>query len=53
VPKYRVHIVNEHFADSGEQEAPDVATAWQKAIHSAVLIAADQVSRGIPSSARR
>ena len=48
MPNYRVHIVNEHFADSGEEEAPDIVTAWQKATHSAVLIAADQVTHGNP-----
>jgi hypothetical protein len=48
MPLYRVNIVNEHFSDSGEEEAADAVTAWQKAIRSAVVIAADQVSHGNP-----
>jgi hypothetical protein len=48
MPTYRVSIVNEHFSSSEEQEAPDVVKAWQKAIGSAVTIAADQVSHGNP-----
>ena len=45
---YSVSIVNEHFAATEEQESPDVLKAWQKAIRSAVVIAADQVSHGNP-----
>jgi hypothetical protein len=48
VPTYRVSIVNEHFSQEGEQEAPDVVHAWQQAIASAVEIAGDQVSHGNP-----
>ena len=48
MPTYRVTIVNEHFSDSAEQEAPDVVRAWQSAIASAIAIAGDQVSHGNP-----
>jgi len=48
MPTYRVSIVNEHFSQDGEHEAPDVVTAWQTAIRSAITIAADQVSHGNP-----
>ena len=48
MPTYRVSIVNEHFAQSADQEAPDVIKAWQKAIGSAIAIAGDQVSHGNP-----
>ena len=48
MPSYRISIVNEHFSDSAEQEAPDVVKAWQRAIRSALEIAADQVSHGSP-----
>ncbi|WP_118858347.1 hypothetical protein [Sphingomonas mesophila] len=45
---YRVTIVNEHFAQTGEQKAADDIEAWQAAIRSAITIAADQVSHGSP-----
>jgi hypothetical protein len=45
---YHINIVNEHFAQDGELEAQDAVTAWQKAIRSAIEIAADQVSHGNP-----
>ena len=45
---YSVSIVSEHFAATEDQESPDVLKAWQKAIRSAVVIAADQVSHGNP-----
>jgi hypothetical protein len=45
---YSVSIVNEHFSQSAEQEAPDPARAWQQAIGAAIAIAADQVSHGNP-----
>ena len=48
MPTYRISIVNEHFSQSGEQDAPDAVQAWQKAIASAVAIGADQVSHGNP-----
>ena len=48
MPTYRISIVNEHFSQSGEQEASDVIEAWQKAIGTAIAIAADQVSHGNP-----
>jgi hypothetical protein len=46
--KFGLRIVNEHFDQSAEMEAPDVIQAWQKAISSAVTIAADTVSHGAP-----
>jgi len=48
MPTYRVSIVNSHFSQSGDQEARDVVEAWQKAIETAIEIAADQVSHGDP-----
>jgi hypothetical protein len=48
MPTYRVSIVNEHFSQSAEQDAPDVIAAWQKAISGAIAVAADQVSHGNP-----
>lgn len=46
--QYRITVVNEHFSQSGEQEANDNVHAWQTAIRSAIEIAADQVSHGSP-----
>jgi hypothetical protein len=48
MPTYTVSVVNEHFSQSAEQEAPDVVQAWQRAIGSAIAIGADQVSHGNP-----
>src|SRR4051812_13012165 len=48
MPTYRISIVNEHFSQAAEQDAPDVAEAWKSAIGSAIAIAADQVSHGNP-----
>jgi hypothetical protein len=48
MPTYHVSIVNEHYSQSGEQEAADVVSAWQKAIASTIALAADQVSHGNP-----
>ncbi len=48
MPSYRVTIVNEHFSQTAEHEAPDMMRAWQDAIKSAIDIAADQVSHGNP-----
>jgi hypothetical protein len=48
MPTFRISIVNEHFTQEGKQEARDVVEAWQKAIASAITIAADQVSHGSP-----
>ena len=48
MPTYQLTIINEHFSQDGELEAPDVIAAWQKAISSAITIAADQVSHGSP-----
>jgi transcription elongation GreA/GreB family factor len=48
MPRFRVTIVNEHFASSEEQEASDVIEAWRTAIRSAIVIASDQVSHGNP-----
>jgi hypothetical protein len=45
---YRVTIINEHFTQSGEQDSPDVVTAWKQAIASAIEIGKDQVSHGNP-----
>lgn len=45
---YRIRIVNEHFAQDGEHEAADDIAAWQKAVHAAIMIGADQVSHGNP-----
>ena len=45
---YRLTIVNEHFSQEGELEAPDMLEAWQKAITSTIAIAGDQVSHGNP-----
>ena len=46
--KYTVTIVNEHFSQSGEQEAADNVDAWKQAIASTITIAAEQVSHGSP-----
>jgi hypothetical protein len=48
MPIFSVTIVNEHFSQSGEQEAKDNVEAWTKAIASTITIAADQVSHGNP-----
>lgn len=48
MPTYTVTIVNEHFSQSGEQEASDNIEAWKAAIASTIAIAADQVSHGSP-----
>lgn len=48
MPRYAVTIVNEHFSQSGEHDAPDNIAAWKTAISSAITIAADQVSHGNP-----
>jgi len=48
MPTFDITIVNEHFEQSAELEAPDVATAWQRAIESTITIAADQVTHGNP-----
>ena len=45
---YTVTIVNEHFSQEGEQEAPDAMTAWKKAMETAITIASEQVSHGNP-----
>jgi hypothetical protein len=45
---YTVTIVNEHFSQTGEQEAADNIEVWKAAISSAIAIAADQVSHGSP-----
>ena len=45
---YRITVVNEHFSQTGEQEAADVIEAWHKAIAAAIAIAGDQVSHGNP-----
>jgi len=46
MPKYVVTIVNEHFSQTGEQEAADPVSVWKKAISSAIAIAADQIRLG-------
>jgi len=48
MPSYTVTIVNEHFNQTGQQEASDNIAAWKSAIASAIEIAADQVSHGSP-----
>lgn len=48
MPTYRVHIINEHFSASEEQESADVVKAWKFAIGSAIAIGADQVAHGNP-----
>lgn len=48
MPTYTVTITNEHFSDTGEQEAPNVMKAWQKAIASTITIAGEHVSHGSP-----
>jgi len=48
MPTYRITIVDEHFSQSGEQEASDVAEAWRSAIGTAIAIAGDEVSHGSP-----
>jgi len=48
MPTFRVSIVNEHFAQSAEQQASDVVEAWQGALGAAIDIAKDQVSHGNP-----
>lgn len=48
MPSYTITIVNEHFSQSGEHEAPDNIDAWKSAISTAITIAADQVSHGNP-----
>ena len=48
MPKYIVTIVNEHFSQTGEENAPDAIQVWKRAIASAITIAADQVSHGNP-----
>ena len=45
---YTVTIINEHFSQAGEQEAPDDIRAWKAAIASAIDIGKDQVSHGSP-----
>lgn len=48
MPSYSVTIINEHFSQTGEQEAPDDIGAWKAAIASAIDIGKDQVSHGNP-----
>jgi hypothetical protein len=45
---YTITIVNEHFSQTGEQEASDDIAAWKVAIAGAIDIAKDQVSHGSP-----
>ena len=45
---YRLSIINEHFSDTADLKATDVVKAWQEAIKSTIVIAADQVSHGSP-----
>jgi hypothetical protein len=53
MPSYTVTIVNEHLAQTGEQEARDNIEIWKAAISSAISIAANQVSHETLSSGRR
>jgi hypothetical protein len=48
MPTFRISIVNEHFSQEAEEEAPDHVQAWQHAIGAAIEIAKDQVSHGNP-----
>lgn len=48
MPTYHITIVNEHFSQEGEQEAPDAIEVWKRAIAGAIAIGADQVSHGSP-----
>jgi hypothetical protein len=48
MPTYTITIVNEHFSQTGDQEANDNIEAWKTAISSAIAIASDQVSHGNP-----
>ena len=48
MPSYTITIVNEHFSQTGEQEAPDNIAAWKSAIAGAIDIAGEQVSHGNP-----
>lgn len=48
MPTYRLRIINEHFNQSVELDAPDIASARKKAIATAIGIAADPVSEGDP-----
>ena len=45
---FQMSIVNEHFSDTAALEAKDELHAWQEAIKSTIVIAADQVSHGSP-----
>ena len=48
MPSYTVTIVNEHFSQTGEQEAADNIQAWKSAISGAIAIGAETVSHGNP-----
>lgn len=48
MPIYNITIINEHFSQEAEQEAPDDKGAWKAAISSAIAIAGEQVSHGNP-----
>ena len=48
MPTYRVTIVNEHFSDTGDHDAPDDKSAWKAAMTSAIAIGGEQVSHGNP-----
>jgi hypothetical protein len=47
-PSYTVTIVNEHFSQTGKEEARDNIEAWKSALSTAIEIAGDQVSHGNP-----
>lgn len=46
MPTYNIKIVNQHFEQAATQTAPNDDKAWQLAIKSAIIIAAEQVSEG-------
>lgn len=46
MPTYRLRIINEHFNQSVELDAPDIESARRKAIATAIGIAAEAVSEG-------
>ena len=46
--RYTVTITNDRFSDSGEQDAPNVTKAWQRALTSAITIAGEHIAYGNP-----
>jgi hypothetical protein len=48
MPTYRLRMINEHFDQCVELEAPCIESARKKALATAISIAADAVSGGEP-----